>query len=122
VVKVGAAALSLPRAPPGPMKFSNQTPNTFMARKASATLPSVVSLRNRWIADKFLGERQMRIYPNTSTKRQRVSLETHLHALRGGMNPPAARLARKWRVSQRINRLPTVCFCHQFFCHTYPDR
>jgi len=39
-----------------------------------------------------LGERQMRIYPNTSTKRQRVSPETHLLALRAGMNSPAARL------------------------------
>jgi len=39
-----------------------------------------------------LGERQMRIYPNTSTKRQRVSPETHLLALRAGMDSPAARL------------------------------
>jgi len=42
----------------------------------------------------FLGERQMRIYPNTSTKRQRVSPETHLLALRAGMNSPAARLTK----------------------------
>ena len=39
-----------------------------------------------------LGERQLRIYPNTSTKRQRVSPETHLLALRAGMNATAARL------------------------------
>ena len=40
----------------------------------------------------FSGERQLRIYPNTSTKRQRVSPETHLLALRAGMNATAARL------------------------------
>ena len=34
----------------------------------------------------------MRIYPHTSTQRKQVSSETHLLALRAGMNLPAARL------------------------------
>jgi len=41
----------------------------------------------------------MRIYPNTSTKRQRVSPETHLLALRAGMNSPAARLKSLWQTN-----------------------
>ena len=39
--------------------------------------------------------RQMRIYLITSTKRKRVSPETHLLALRAGMNLPAARLTEE---------------------------
>jgi hypothetical protein len=44
------------------------------------------------VSKAVLGERQMRIHRNTSTTRQRVSSETHLLALRAGMNSPATRV------------------------------